>query len=170
MKCTNINDVYHYLDDIPTEVNKVYDIAWQRATDKADPLKSKRAKTILMWVCLAKRPLGVKALGEVIQVSEGDRPGTKLLTGDDIVSTCAGFVRTFGRTDCPPGLTVTLSHTSAQEYMDGNAKQYFPRSHDTIVDTCLAARFDPDILYTALSLENLTYVPLFPRVSSLLEF
>lgn len=163
--CTNVNDVYRYLEEIPSQATALYDQAWKRAIGTNDPYRARRIKTILMWLSLAEESLSVSALNEALCASERQHSGTELLSTDDIVSACAGFVRV----EFPPrhrdkhkensrlkSPLITLSHLSAHQYLRDRREVYFHRAGDAIVAACVFY-CSAERLYNALSIMDTVY-------------
>jgi hypothetical protein len=78
--------------DHTADLDTLYDQSWDRAINQNTLLGSQRARCILMWTTCAKRPLTVKATGEALAAS-GLGTNEPPLTGAEIVSGCAGFIR-----------------------------------------------------------------------------
>jgi hypothetical protein len=151
LECSRTEDVEHHLTNPPSEVDALYDQAWDRATGDAGSRKSQRAKLMLMWVTSAKTGLTVEALGQALSFS-GHGVDEDHLTAGEIVSSCAGLVRVESlesssflaqgdddETSCRISPIVTPIHLSARRYLETRQESLFPFASTAIMSTCLAS-------------------------------
>jgi hypothetical protein len=126
------------LATLPPELFFVYDRAWQRVTGDRISHDTEFAKLILMWVSLAEQPLTIRALREALSTSTLRIPCDALLSEQDIVSCCAGLIRTepSSETNCSEANAVFLLHPSLHRYFHRNQVQYFGHAHDAILAAC----------------------------------
>lgn len=168
LECTRLEDIYHYLDHMPLDMDTYYDQTWERATSSVGPIMSARTKLILMWVTFAKQPLTVKALAQAVAASD---PGTngELLTKQEIISSCAGFVRAESLSPTKrqpneiggPGDSTDLAsddepvaaivHLTAHNYLEAKRQIYFPHKSEAMLVACLSSS-TPDQMVHALPL------------------
>ena len=168
LECTRLEDIYHYLDHMPLDMDAYYDQTWERATSSVGPIMSARTKLILMWVTFAKQPLTMKALAQAVAASD---PGTngELLTKQEIISSCAGFVRAeslsprrlqHNEIEGPGGSTdlasddesvAAIVHLTAHNYLEAKRQSYFPHKSEAMLVACLSSS-TPDQMVHALPL------------------
>lgn len=133
--CTNVDDVYYYLEEMPTQITALYDQSWKRAVDISDTRRAQRAKAILMWLSHDGGSLSIMALNEALCATKSNLSDTDQLSADEIVSACAGFVRA-EEDFC--STRIFLSHRSAYQYLEDHRDLYFPRADEEIVSACMS--------------------------------
>jgi hypothetical protein len=121
------------LKELPKNLYEGYDIAMERIEAQNEEDRE-TARSTLMWVANAKRPLIVKEL----QVALAIEPGTQQLDKENllkieiILSVCAGLVIVDKESS-----VVRLVHQTTQEYFDSIQAHEFPDAQAYIAHTLL---------------------------------
>lgn len=140
-------------------MDDLYEKAWHRAIGDLNSHKANMAREVIMRTFLAIRPLTVEALGEILMAS-GFGSGIDPVSEQEIVSACAGLIRTEGLEKKPrwpdrevEGATaevlnrvVVLSHPSVHRYFRTKQESLFPCAEDALANTCLKGLNATDIL------------------------
>ncbi|KAM0722329.1 hypothetical protein Q7P37_001770 [Cladosporium fusiforme] len=161
LECTHVEEMRRYLRNVPQEVDAFYDEAWQRATGDDSSHKARMAKEIIMWIYLAEQDLTAEALGEVLSAA-GYGNGVDALTEHEIISSCAGLVRSEplvrptpyrdeegeeeeAFANEPSEKIMLLAHPSVWRYL--TRKSRFPLGDDLMVDKLMSIRTPAELLY-----------------------
>jgi ankyrin repeat protein len=123
----------------PDALEKAYESALERI--KNQPKNHfERAKKVLWWVTLAKRPLTVHEICCALAVEPGDTglDRDNILDAEDLVSVCAGLV------DIDPkgrrGRIFRFIHYTTQEYFERIIDTWIPGGQLYVAQTCLTYR------------------------------
>ncbi|KAF8206616.1 ankyrin repeat-containing domain protein [Mycena galopus ATCC 62051] len=149
-----IKAVRKALTELPKNLYEGYDIAMQRieAQNEEDRVT---ARSALIWVANAKRPLSVEELRVALAVEPGTQQLDKenLLKIEIILGVCAGLVIVDKGSS-----VVRLVHYTTQEYLDKIQAQKFPDAQTEITSTLLTfLAFDgyPDSVWHSKNLPPL---------------
>ncbi|KAF2711109.1 hypothetical protein K504DRAFT_475959 [Pleomassaria siparia CBS 279.74] len=93
-----------------------------------------RAKKVLSWITLAKRPLTTTEICCILAVEPGETEldPENILDIEDLVSVCAGLVVVD-----PESAVIRLVHYTTQEYFERTAHKWNPTAQQYIASTCL---------------------------------
>lgn len=126
-------DIRKALDNLPKELNNMYDDAMRRIWSQGEE-DVKLAERVLSWIVLAFRPLLVNEIQHALAVEledlcfeEGGIPEE-----DFLVSVCAGLV-----TIDPESRIIRLVHYTTQEYFENDHMARFPSAPVSITKICL---------------------------------
>ncbi|KAJ7235793.1 ankyrin repeat-containing domain protein [Mycena rebaudengoi] len=128
-----IQDVRDAMKELPKSLDDSYDIAMQRIEAQSEDDR-KTARSILIWVANAKRPLKVSETIAALSI----KPGDKRLNEDNfldikiILSVCAGLVIVDKESS-----VVRLVHYTTQEYLDKIQAKKFSDAQTEITCTLL---------------------------------
>ncbi|KAJ7318937.1 hypothetical protein DFH08DRAFT_1086305 [Mycena albidolilacea] len=128
-----IQTVRETLTDLPKNLHANYNAVMQRIESQNEEDR-KTARSALIWVVNAKRPLKVSELIVALAIEPGARRlNTANVLGIDIIlAVCAGLVTVDRRSS-----VVRLVHFTAQEYLDSIQAQRFPDAQTEITRTLL---------------------------------
>ncbi|KAF8128801.1 ankyrin repeat-containing domain protein [Mycena galopus ATCC 62051] len=128
-----IKAVRKALTELPKNLYEGYDIAMQRIEAQNEEDRT-AARSALIWVANAKRPLSVEELRVALAVEPGTQRLDKenLLKIEIILGVCAGLVIVDKRSP-----VVRLVHCTTQEYLDKIQAQKFPDAQTEITSTLL---------------------------------
>lgn len=157
VSCTTLGDVYDLLNLFPQDMDAFYEEAWERATSDLTSPRAMRARSILVWATLAETCLTMEALEEALRAS-GLASDQEPLTGEEILSSCAGLIRIEPEVSSiesaeyhyPGSMNpwiIALVHPSAHRHLMKNRDTYFPNGHDEIVSACLRASGAGEIMF-----------------------
>ncbi|KAF8207721.1 ankyrin repeat-containing domain protein [Mycena galopus ATCC 62051] len=121
------------LNNLPKQLNDSYDIAMQRieAQDEED---RRAARSALIWVSNAKRPLTAAELRTALAIEPGARrlDEENLMDIEIILAVCAGLIILDEHLN-----VVRLVHYTTQEYLDSIQAEQFPDAQTEITRTLL---------------------------------
>ncbi|KAJ6470172.1 ankyrin repeat-containing domain protein, partial [Mycena vulgaris] len=128
-----IKAVRKALTELPKNLYEGYDIAMQRIEAQNEEDRE-TARSTLIWVANAKRPLSVEELRVALAVEPGTQQldEENLLKIEIIVSVCAGLVIVDKESS-----VMRLVHYTTQEYLDSIQAQKFPDAQTEITRTLL---------------------------------
>ncbi|KAI5782081.1 hypothetical protein DFH27DRAFT_579715 [Peziza echinospora] len=131
-ECVNSNELREAMRRLPGGLDATYDNALERISSQG-PRRLGLAKTILMWITYAVRPLSMKELQHALAVKEGDGSLDEgaVIWEDELLSICGGLVVI----DHEAG-TVRLIHTTTQEYLVRRGPELFMSPHERITLAC----------------------------------
>ncbi|KAJ7021489.1 hypothetical protein C8F04DRAFT_905423, partial [Mycena alexandri] len=121
------------MKELPKGLDDSYDITIQRIDDQTEEDK-KTARSTLIWVANAKRPLNVSEITAALAIEPGDRRLDKdnVLDINIILSVCAGLVIVDKQSS-----VVRLVHYTTQEYLDKIQAEKFPDAQTEMTRTLL---------------------------------
>ncbi|KAJ7016823.1 hypothetical protein C8F04DRAFT_1406555 [Mycena alexandri] len=121
------------MKELPKRLDDSYDIAIQRIDDQTEEDR-KIARSTLIWVANAKRPLNVSEITAALAIEPGDRQldEDNVLDIKIIISVCAGLVIVDKQSS-----VVRLVHYTTQEYLDKIQAEKFPDAETEITHTLL---------------------------------
>ncbi|KAJ7021832.1 hypothetical protein C8F04DRAFT_1012929, partial [Mycena alexandri] len=121
------------MKELPKGLDDSYDITMQRIDDQTEEDK-KTARSALIWVANAKRPLNVSEITAALAIEPEDQQFDEdnVLDINIILSVCAGLVIVDKQSS-----VVRLVHYTTQEYLDKIQAEKFPDAHTEITRTLL---------------------------------
>ncbi|KAJ7021504.1 hypothetical protein C8F04DRAFT_266660 [Mycena alexandri] len=121
------------LKELPRGLDDSYDITMQRIDDQTEEDK-KTARSTLIWVASAKRPLNVSEITAALAIEPGDRQldEDNVLDINIILSVCAGLVIVDKQSS-----VVRLVHYTTQQYLDKIQAEKFPDVQTEMTRTLL---------------------------------
>ncbi|OTB05176.1 hypothetical protein M426DRAFT_31693, partial [Hypoxylon sp. CI-4A] len=113
--------------------NIAYEDAMRRIEGQSER-QAQRAKQVLAWITLAKRPLKKLELRHALAVKLGEPELDErdIPYAEDLVSVCAGLV-----TIDEASNVIRLVHYTTQEYFERTQQQWFPSAPIEILRTCI---------------------------------
>ncbi|KAF7328544.1 NACHT and ankyrin domain protein [Mycena venus] len=143
----SIGAVQEALEELPKSLHDTYDIAMQRIEAQNEDDR-RTARSTLIWVANAKRPLEVPEITAALAIKLGSQRLNEddLIDIETILSVCAGLVVVDQHRK-----VVRLVHYTTQEYLDSIQAQKFPDAQQEITRTLLTfLTFDgyPDLFWT----------------------
>ncbi|KAJ7040492.1 hypothetical protein C8F04DRAFT_237798 [Mycena alexandri] len=121
------------MKELPKGLDDSYDTTMQRIDDQTEEDK-KTARSALIWVAHAKRPLNVSEITGALAIEPGDRKldEDNVLDINIILSVCAGLVIVDKQSS-----VVRLIHYTTQEYLDKIQAEKFPDAQTEMTRTLL---------------------------------
>ncbi|KAI9894447.1 MAG: hypothetical protein M1814_003205 [Vezdaea aestivalis] len=129
----NRKAILELLGHLPNNINVMYDEALERIrAQNEDDLAL--AMSVFLWISCAYRPLEIIELQHAIAVEpESTFIDEDAITDEEtLLSVCAGIVILDEESK-----TIRLVHFTAQEYLDHNFEQIFPKGQTQIIETYL---------------------------------
>ncbi|KAJ6566976.1 hypothetical protein B0H19DRAFT_1258148 [Mycena capillaripes] len=128
-----IKTVRETLTDLPKNLHENYNVVMQRIESQNEEDR-KTARSALIWVANAKRPLKVSELTVALAIEPGARRlnAANVLGIEIILAVCAGLVTVDRRSS-----VVRFVHYTVQEYLDSIQAQRFPDAQTEITRTLL---------------------------------
>jgi hypothetical protein len=129
----NRRDIRKALENLPKELNDIYDEAMQRISSQ-DEDDARLAERVLYWISYALRPLTVIEVQHAIAAESGDEDFDEdaLPDEDVLVSVCAGLV-----TIDQQSKIIRLVHYTTQEYFERIRITRFPDAQTSIAMACV---------------------------------
>ncbi|KAH6883761.1 hypothetical protein BKA70DRAFT_1167273, partial [Coprinopsis sp. MPI-PUGE-AT-0042] len=132
--CINARDVRQTLESFPSRIEDVYLKTWKRILAQK-PNQASTAKTLLLWVLNAARPMTIEALERAVAIA----PGTYTFEPDRVVpaktsiALCRGLV-----TLEEESRIVRLVHYTTQDSLRAFLRDSFPHPHSHLATVCMS--------------------------------